>query len=777
MASSSSSTHSAPVSSSQSCKYDVFLSFRGDDTRKTFVDHLYLALVDRHIRTFKDDEERPQGESIRPSLSKAIEESRIAIVIFSKNYANSSWCLEELAYIMKCRDKRGLIVKPIFYDVEPSDVRYQKNKFGEVFAKQEAKYDNKAKLWRKVLVEVSNIAGWELKNIANGYEAQAIKKIVNNIQVSMLSDVDEGLTDENLVGMRARLKDLESLLEIGSDGVVRMVGIWGVGGSGKTTLATFICMEISHHFHSHCIVENVGEQSIKYDLKRLQEDILLAFSKKEVTVRSVMEGKTHIQSMLHHQKVLLVLDGVDKHEQLEALGGSHEWFGGGSRIIITTRDKQLLEAHKVDEIYPVRLLSHNEAIQLFNRYAYNQRDPIEDYENLSSSVVSYADGLPLALKVLGSFLYDKDNKEWLSTLSRLEDIPEAGIMETLKISYDGLKHVEKALFLDIACFFRGKRKDYAMGILEACNFHPEIGLKVLRQKALITILSNGTFDMHDLIEEMGHYIVRGEHPNNPEKHSRVWKDEDISNMCLGDTTMDYDKIEAMRYDNYSYDDTSSFFKIVSNMKKLRYLSVGSVDAPTYFSLRDNKSNPNKATSNLKKLRWLRACDRTYDRGPNFLSNELRFIDWKGYPTRRFPDSFKPMKLVVLTLENSLQKKLWKGIKHLPYLKVLMLIGMKKLLSTPNFDGLPCLQKLRLDDCYELEEMHPSLGNLMSLEHVSILDCDRLKTFPTIVHMENLKTLEIGYIHLKDGKIPSGIGELFNLQELNLSGNDFYLEID
>ncbi|KAD4585189.1 hypothetical protein E3N88_22790 [Mikania micrantha] len=597
------------------------------------------------------------------------------------------------------------------------------------------------------------------------HESLAIKKIVDEIQVTLLSDVAEDLGDENLVGMSARLQDLESLLDIKSDVVVRMVGIWGVGGIGKTTLATSLCIKVSRHFHGHCVVENVREQSRKYDLKKLQEDILLAISDKVVKVQSVAEGKCKIKHVLRRRKVLLVLDDVDQLDQLEALGGSHEWFCSGSRIIITTRDKQLLETHKVDDIYPIRLLAHDEAIQLFNRHAYNEKKLVKNYKTLSFNVVSYANGLPLALKVLGSFLYDKDEKEWMSTLLRLKDIPEVGIMETLKISYDGLKDVEKQLFLDIACFFIGKNEHDAMGIFEACNFLPKIGIKVLRQKALITIVE-GRFNMHDLVQEMGHHIVRGEHPYNPGKHSRVWKDREINNMCFEDAAMEYDKIEAIRYDSYSYDQSSRFCKIISNMKKLRYLSVGSVDDPYYFSERDEYTR-------ILHVHDHSSCYSMYNEGPTFLSNELMYIDWKGYHAKSpFPESFQPKKLVVLTLENSLQKVLWKGFKHLPHLKVLMLIGMKELLITPSFDGLPCLQKLRLDDCYVLEEIHPSLGNHSSLEHTNICDRDKLRRFPAIVQMVKLKTLELEYNYMEDGGIPSGIGELLNLQELNLSGNDF-----
>ncbi|GKC00601.1 Toll/interleukin-1 receptor domain-containing protein [Tanacetum coccineum] len=159
---------SSSSSSSRSYSHDVFLSFRGEDTRKTFVDHLYKALTDRLLRTYKDDITLPRGESVGPALLKAIEESRHAVIIFSKKYANSSWCLDELVHIMKCRAEKGQIVMPIFYDVDPSDVRKQKGEFGEAFAEQEGDNVTKAESWRKALVDASNISGWEPKNVANG---------------------------------------------------------------------------------------------------------------------------------------------------------------------------------------------------------------------------------------------------------------------------------------------------------------------------------------------------------------------------------------------------------------------------------------------------------------------------------------------------------------------------------------------------------------------------------------------------------------------------------
>nr|KAJ0191575.1 hypothetical protein LSAT_V11C800408850 [Lactuca sativa] len=156
MASSASPT--APTFSSQPLKYHVFLSFRGEDTRNSFVGHLYSALKQKGIHTYKDNETLPRGESIGPALMKAIEESQIAVIVFSENYADSSWCLDELVHIMKCKDKRGQIILPIFYGVKPSELRKQKKKYGEAVAKHELKNKKRLKSWVQAFLE--NPLGW-----------------------------------------------------------------------------------------------------------------------------------------------------------------------------------------------------------------------------------------------------------------------------------------------------------------------------------------------------------------------------------------------------------------------------------------------------------------------------------------------------------------------------------------------------------------------------------------------------------------------------------------
>ena len=159
------STLSPSSSMTSQWKYDVFLSFSGVDTRRNFTDHLLAALKQKGILTFKDDEGLERGKSILSELLKAIEESRFAIIIFSKNYASSRWCLDELAEIVKCKKEKGLTILPIFYDVDPSDVRKQIGTFGQTFNKHEDK-ENKKKIetWRDALKEVANLSGWHLQN-------------------------------------------------------------------------------------------------------------------------------------------------------------------------------------------------------------------------------------------------------------------------------------------------------------------------------------------------------------------------------------------------------------------------------------------------------------------------------------------------------------------------------------------------------------------------------------------------------------------------------------
>ncbi|XP_071920263.1 TMV resistance protein N-like [Coffea arabica] len=715
-------------SSSSKWTYDVFLSFRGEDVRKGIVDHLYSALEQKGIHTFKDDEKLERGRSISPTLLQAIKESRIAVIIFSENYATSSWCLDELAEIIDCKHVLGQTVLPVFYYVDPSVVRRQKGSFDRAFVKHEDEIEDKERIqkWRAALTEAASISGWDVPKTADGHESKCIQEIVEYVVTKLERVV--AIEAKNQVGIDSRVQRVNALLNLGS-GKVQFIGIWGMSGIGKTTIAWAVFNRISTHFEGAIFLEDVRKQS--ESLKNLQEEILSKIlCLKDLRISSVLEGSKMIQTRLCCKKVLIVLDDVDHLSQLEALAGMHEWFGDGSRIIITTKNKHLLVTHGVDKMHKMKVLNEYEANQLFSWHAFKKDYPAKDYEELSIEIVHYAGCLPLALKVLGSFLYGREMAEWRSEVERLKRIPEDEIMEKLKVSFNGLKEVEKEIFLDIACFFEGKKKDYIRRVLDSFNFCPDIHINVLIQKSLIT-LSRGRILMHCLIQEMGWNIVREKAPDEPGKHSRLWVAEEICDVLARDKATE--NIVGMWLDLPSPQDVVIKNEAFEKMKKLRLLKINNA--------------------------CVSCC-------PNCIPNEIRWLNWHGYPSKSLPESFQPEKLVGLKLQYSRVIQLWKGIKLLDKLKYMNLSYSQKLIRTPDFTGIPNLKRLILEGCSSLTEIHPSAGYLKRLQKFNLRNCTNLRSLPKKIIWESLEVMILSGCS-KVGEFPEILGTMDHLKAVYL----------
>ncbi|KAH0745153.1 hypothetical protein KY285_006810 [Solanum tuberosum] len=528
MASSSSSF----ASNSQNCprwKYDVFLSFRGDDTRNNFTSHLHKGLKNRGISTFLDDERLEDGDSISKELVQAIEESQVAVIVFSKNYATSRWCLNELLKIMECKEKEnGQTVIPVFYYVDPSHVRYQIESFAEAFAKHELRYKDdvegmqKVQGWRNALTAAADLKGHDIHDRIN--QSMKIDQIVDHISskfcksgfLSYLQDV---------VGINVHLEKLKSLLQIEISNV-RIVGIWGTGGIGKTTIANAIFDTLSNQFEAACFLANVKENARKNQLHSLQNTLLsVLLRKKDDYVSNENDGKRMIKRRLSSMKVLIVLDDIDHGDHLEHLAGDVDWFGNGSKVIVTTRNRRLIENN--DAIYEVPTLPDDEAMQLFNQHAFKKEVPDECFEMFSLEVVNQANGLPLALKVWGSLLYKKGVDKWKKIVDQLKKHSDSEIFEKLKISYDGLKPKEQKIFLDITCFFRGYERNKVMQIVESYDSEAEDILEVLIDKSLVFISEYDYIEMHDLIKDMGKYIVKMQ-----KERSRIWNVKDFKDVMM-----------------------------------------------------------------------------------------------------------------------------------------------------------------------------------------------------------------------------------------------------
>ncbi|CAN7090708.1 unnamed protein product [Brassica rapa subsp. narinosa] len=176
---SSSSSSSRP----RTWRYRVFTSFHGPDVRKTFLSHLRKEFNNNGISMF-DDQGIERGQTIAPELRRAIRESRISIVVLSEYYASSSWCLDELVEILKCKKDKNQIVMTIFYGgVDPSDVRKQTGDFGKVFKKTCArKTEEERRKWSQALNRAGKIAGEHFLNWLYDQKVLIILDDVDDLQ-------------------------------------------------------------------------------------------------------------------------------------------------------------------------------------------------------------------------------------------------------------------------------------------------------------------------------------------------------------------------------------------------------------------------------------------------------------------------------------------------------------------------------------------------------------------------------------------------------------------
>jgi len=315
---------------------------------------------------------------------------------------------------------------------------------------------------------------------------------------------------EHPVGVEARVKDVIQLLNSEQAENTMIVGIWGMAGVGKTIIAKATYNQMSFTFDCKSFLYNVNETCESGDdgLVSFQRQLLLDICKTtKIHIDTVESGNKILQRRLCHKKVFLVLDGVNKLEQLNALCGSREWFGHGSRIVITTSDKHILRSLQVDHVYRMKYMDNTESLKLFSWHAFRTPSPKESYADLCRDVVEYCGGLPLALEVFGCYLYGRTKEEWKSVLVKLKIIPFDLILSKLRKTFDGLEDSEKDIFLNIATLLIGMHKDDVIQSLNYSGRFPANAISILEDKSLVTIDSNNRIGMHTLVRAMGREII------------------------------------------------------------------------------------------------------------------------------------------------------------------------------------------------------------------------------------------------------------------------------
>ncbi|XP_048136914.1 disease resistance protein RPV1-like [Rhodamnia argentea] len=746
--------------------YDVFLSFRGPDTRHKFTDCLYHDMTEAGILVYRDTESLPVGEKIS-ALLPAIENSKIYIPIFSTTYASSPWCLRELAHMVDCtlKSNENKKILPIFLDVEPDDVKLRPNELKPnlyiqalLEHQKQEKFSTEVESWEKALIEVGKIRGWNWQE----HEGQGvlIRSVFHTVLVE-LKVLYEKVT-KDLVGVEDRVEAIIQELDLKSD-KVRFLGIHGIGGVGKTTLAKVVFNRLLSSFHGCCFLADVGESSRRNGVVHLQKQLL----SKLLGSRSVSQilGENDAINMmergvLRNKKFLIVLDNVDEKKQLRNLAEKGDWFGSGSRIIITIRDQSLL---KIEEeatefsTYEVREMKFDHALKLFSRHAFRSDFPPSHRVSWSETIVHILGMLPLALEVTGSSLNGKSQKIWGDTLKKLQIAPPKEVQDTLMITYEMLDTEQRHVFLDIACFFVNMDKTYPLYMWDDCEYYPHNAIEVLFLMSFVKVKDDNTFWMHDQVRDLGRGIVRREDTEHPYKRSRVWKHEEAIRILKrkeGSSTMKAlslghheDKLTRDEFDNYP---------------DLRFFQGDGVFLVGDF---------------------------------NNLLPSLRWLSWQNCPCKseEFVANFPWTELLVLDLSCSDITDEWVGwsqIKAASKLKALDLSKCKYLTRMPDLSTLESLERLNLEGCHNLIEIDPSIGKLQCLTALNLNGCQSLQELPEVIgclkalteivmpdtpdkfrlpetfgNLKSLLTLDVS--HRQISKLPYSIGGLDELRRLSL----------
>ncbi|XP_024010948.1 probable WRKY transcription factor 16 isoform X2 [Eutrema salsugineum] len=660
-----------------------------DVARYSFVSHLSDALRREGISVFVDGD-----DVLSKELQEKVQGARVSVMVLP---GNRTVCLDKL---VKVSEKAQALV-PVLYGVIPLNEEWL------------VKLDSRG-----------------LSPVHQSRKECSDSKLVEEI----VRDVNERLLHMGRIGIDSKVVDLENMINKQPLGI-RCVGIWGMPGIGKTTLARAVFDQVSGGFDACCFIEDDDKAT---DENRLYRSLVEQLVKDQPGNSGTITKLKLRRDKLKNKRVLVVLDDVRNPVVVESFLEGFDWFGPESLVIITSRDKQVFRLCRINEIYEVQGLNEQEALKLFKLCASieDMREP--NLHKLLMKLIKHANGNPLALSTYGRELTGKKRPPEMETaLLELKERPPFKFVKAIKSSYCTLNDSEKNIFLDIACFFQGENVDYVMQLLEGCGFFPHVGIDVLVEKCLVTI-SESRVRMHNLIQDFGRKIQIESRSRLWEPHSIKYLLEDNEDEANGiRSAQGTEEIEGMFLDtsDLSFDIKPDAFVYMLN---LRFLKI-------YCS--DHEIRP---VINFRKGSL------------HSLPNELRLLHWENYPLESLPQNFDPRHLVEINMPYSQLQKLWGGTKNMEMLRTIRLSHSRHLVDIDDILKAPNLEVVDLQGCKKLQSFPPT-GQLLHLRVVNLSGCTKIKKFPEIP--PNIETLHLQGTGIR--KLPLSIvkqneGELVNL---------------
>ncbi|XP_057839604.2 disease resistance protein RPV1 isoform X2 [Cryptomeria japonica] len=725
--------------------YDVFISHCRQDVQQTLANSIYNYLDGLGLQVFLDNNRLNFWDSMPRELEEAMASASIHIAIFSQYYAQSPQCLAELTFMIKTRTT----IIPIFYHVEPSYLRWLvigKGTYADGFSghgKADRYTPEDLHEWKRALQEVSYFTGGIIiKNVDD--EQRVVKNLVNRV-VKETNKVPTEVA-KHLVGLYEAMRYFDTIA-LKTAGTIQIVGIRGMGGSGKTTLAKEIYKKRSSMIDRSSFIYNIGDATEKGLLVDKQKKLLDDLDVKGVSFDDVDVGRGILNSHLRSISVLIILDDVDNTDQLDALLPAKESLGEGSLIVVTTRRLDVLKARGISNICQMRALNATHSRQLFCWHAFLQPFPRLEFEALVEKFLKVCNGLPLQLKVLGGKLYGESCKDnWQRTLKELSILSDRGIRGQLKVSYDALDEKEKEMFSDIACFFIGEETSLAIEVWEGSDWDGQIGLERLLSKCLVEVDDNNVIQMHDHLRDLGRQIARRQSPYrlwSPQQFPSIPPQESLQIRGMTNTISDPCHLWKEKIIQHT-----SFEKQTQTSFSLALCSLG-----------------------LKLL----VCSRQFlNQEVGELSRELLWLRWNDFNHTNLPSWLSLKNLRVLELNGALNlQELWTDAEHLRELIITGTWSACFEMFPSSISNLKYLKKIALLGCvckeFSIRELPEEFCGLQSLEHLELRHCNKLSTLPThFGELRKLRHLDL-YSCQMLRKFPISFKQLVDLEYLDLSG--------